>query len=531
MTGWSMSSATMSSTNRRGLIAVCVAFVATGMLFVPRLGIEADEAMVANGIYNHGEAWYSWNIGNAHVPVMLISYLGALKTWFYSGLFLLTPPRPIVLRLPMLLFAAAALWLFFELLDRTIGRRAAWIGILLLATDTSYLLMNTADYGPVTLQFVFKLAALVLLVRFHQNENKKDLAWAFFLLGLGMWDKAVFAWVLFGLAIAAVAIFPRELRKHISRANLAVAGLAMLVGALPLVIYNIARPLETLRSNAHLEQAGVLHKTDILEQTMDAHVLFGFLTAVEPGPNPGQPKHWYQSLSLAISRWTDHPHHNAILVAAIASVLSLAFLWKSPARQPILFGLIACVGTWLPMVLTAGAGAAAQHVILLWPFHLLPVAAVLAQIPVVRAALVTALLCGSNLAVTNQYYADLIVNGPTVRWTDAMDPLERYLEDLHAHRIVGNDWGFTETMDLQSEGGLPMDYADTSSAQAMEELLVDPSNVYVAHAPGFAFHPQERAALEDFARRENYQEEPVSYTHLRNGRPTFDVFRFRKLHL
>ena len=41
---------------QRGLIAVAVAFVAAGMLFVPRLGIEADEAIVANGIYDHGAA-------------------------------------------------------------------------------------------------------------------------------------------------------------------------------------------------------------------------------------------------------------------------------------------------------------------------------------------------------------------------------------------------------------------------------------------------------------------------------------------
>ena len=39
-----------------------------------------------------------------------------------------------------------------------------------------------------------------------------------------MWDKAVFAWVLFGLAIAAMAVFPREVRKHLSGANIAVAG-------------------------------------------------------------------------------------------------------------------------------------------------------------------------------------------------------------------------------------------------------------------------------------------------------------------
>jgi hypothetical protein len=466
---------------------------------------------------------------------MLMSYLGALKTWFYKGVFLFAAPRPMVLRLPMLLFAAASLWLFFELLDRTIGYRAAWIGTLLLATDTSYFLLNMADYGPVTLQFVFKLAALVLLVRFHQKGSKKDLAWAFFLLGLGMWDKAIFAWVLFGLAIAAAAVFPRDLRKHLSGANIAVAGLAMLAGSLPLVIYNVARPLETLRSNAHLSQMELPHKTLILEQTMDGYVMFGFLTAVDAGPQPGEPKRWYQTLSLAASRWTGYPHQNAMLWAAIASVLALAFLWKwlwnSQARAPILFGLIACAATWLPMLLTEGAGAAAHHVILLWPFHLLPIAAVLARIPAAPAALVTALLCGSNLAVTNQYYADLIRNGPALRWTDAMDPLERYLTDLHAPQIVAADWGFGETMNLLSEGELPMAFADTSSDQAVNALLRDPQNVFVAHSPGLAYQPGERAALEDAAGRENYQEEPLTTIHDRNGRPTFDVFRFRKLHL
>jgi hypothetical protein len=462
---------------------------------------------------------------------MQISYLGALKTWFYKVVFLFAAPRPMVLRLPMLLFAAGSLWLFFELLDRTIGSRAAWIGTLLLATDTSYFLLNMADYGPVTLQFVFKLAALVLLVRFHHDHKTRDLAWAFFLFGLGLWDKAIFAWVLFGFAIAAIAVFPRDLRKHLSGPNIAIAVSAMLAGALPLVIYNIARPLETLRSNAHLSRTDLPHKTDILEQTMDGYVMFGFLTAVDSGPQPGEPKRWYQSLSLAASRWTGQPRHNAMLWAAIASVLSLLFLWRSTARQPILFGLIACAATWLPMVLTAGAGAAAHHVILLWPFQLVPIAAALSRIPAAPAALVTALLCGSNVAVTNQYYADLITNGPTVRWTDAMDPLQRYLTELHARQIVAADWGFMETMNLLSEGQLPMAGADTSSDQAVNALLRDPLNVFVAHAPGLAYQPEQRAALEDAARRENYQEEPLTTIHDRNGRPTFDVFRFRKLPL
>ncbi len=511
-------------------------FVAAGLLFIPRLGIEVDEAIVTNGIYDHGAPWYSWHFGPPgnvdELPVMLISYLGALKTWMYNVLFLLTPPRPMILRLPTLLLGGATLWIFFALVDRTVGRRTAWIATVLLAADTSYLLMNTVDYGPVTFQFVFKLAALLLLVRFHQRGSRAALGAAFFLLGLALWDKAVFGWVLFGLGAAAVVVFPRDVRRHLTWPNLAVAVPAMVAGALPLIIYNIARPLETLRANAQVEQLAILGKSVILTRTIDGYVFFGFLTALDAGPQPGAANHWYQSLSIAVSRLTGEPLHSLTLWALGAAILALPFLWRTSARRPMLFGLAVCLATWLPMVLTAGAGAAAQHVILLWPFHLLVIAAALASIPWrAGATAATALLCVASLLVTNHYYADLIRNGPTLRWTDAMDPLHQTLDDLHASRIVVADWGIIETMNLLSEGALPIYPADLSTDAAIAHQLRDPANVYVAHPQEIAIHPQERAALERVAAAENYAREDIMTIHDRNGRPAFDVFRFRKLHL
>ena len=67
---------------------------------------------------------------------------------------------------------------------------------------------------------------------------------------------------------------------------------------------------------------------------MDGYVLFGFLTSVEPGPQPGQPNHWYQSLSLAASRWTGHPHRNVMLVGGDrVGAGAGVFLWRI-ARAP-----------------------------------------------------------------------------------------------------------------------------------------------------------------------------------------------------
>lgn len=510
------------------LFAIALAFLASGMLFVRRLGIEADEAIIANGIYDHGAPWYSWKFGDNEIPVMIISYMGALKTWIYNLIFLFVRPGVVSLRLPVLLLGALTVCLFFEFLDQSVGRRAAWIGTALLATDTSYVLLTVPDFGPLALQFVFKLSALILLLRFHRTGSERALATAFCFIGLALWDKAVFLWVLFGLSVAVLVVFPRAVLSRLTVRNALIAGAAVVLGALPLIIYNLRRPLETLRLNAKIEEAPVLVKAAMVKSTMDGSVLFGFLTALEPGPKAGAPRHWNQSLSLWLADVTRHPRSNLIVPASILSLLSLLILWRSPARKPILFGAVTCGATWLPMALTAGAGAAAQHVVLLWPFQFLVIAAALARANLSAAVALTVLLVGSNLALTNQYYADLIRNGPALRWTDATDELKQYLSDSHSTHIFIVDWGFAETLNLLSLGEMPVYFVDTTLDSVEDRMIVQPHSLFVSHAPGIEYWPKVHAALDERARRDGYEEDPVTTILDRSGRPTYQVFRFKK---
>jgi hypothetical protein len=334
--------------------------------------------------------------------------------------------------------------------------------------------------------------------------------------------------VLFGLALAVVAVFPRELRRLLTLTNIGIATAGIIVGALPLIAYNIVKPLDTFRSNGGAEPQLVLAKTEFLQHTMDGDILFGFINAKQPGPNPEEAHRWFQSLSISASRWTGHPHHNLTVWAFVACVIALPLLWRT-ARKPLLFGVAVCIGTWVFIAVTASTGANAHHPILLWPFHFLVIAAALSRLRLFPAAAATALLCGSNLLATNQLYADLIHNGPAPRWTDAMDPLESYLQSLNGVQIIAADWGFAETMNLLSEGQLPMYFADTSGEGAILAAIGEPHNIFVAFARPISFHPEVLAAIQAVARRENYSQERLTTIHDRSGRPTFDVFRYRKL--
>jgi 4-amino-4-deoxy-L-arabinose transferase-like glycosyltransferase len=504
---------------RGALAAILLLFIATAMLFVSRPGIEADEALVANS------ALYSWH----HVPLMLMSYMGALKAWFYLALFRVVAPGPVSLRTPTVLVGAVAIWLFFLLIDRTVGRRAAWIGALLLATDSMFVILEAIDYGPNALHFVLKLGGMLLLVRFHREGSAWALAGGFFLFGLGLWDKAIFAWVLFGIAIATMLVFPNAVWRLFTIRNLAIAAASLIVGALPLVIYNIARPFDTFKSNAHLARGPIAHKAVILERTLNGAVLFGFFTSVEASPHPGEAASTLQKVSRAVSEETRQPTMNLTIAALCASCLGL---FVRASRKPVLFGLLACAGTWLAMALTADAGAAAHHVILLWPFHFLSIAAALAAIPWrCIAVAATVVLCAVNLTVTNEYYWEMVRNGPDIRWTDAFYPLEKRLETLRSPDIYIVDWGIFESINLVSDNTAPVHAVDFSNQEYLRKIVSDPRAAFVGHITKYAYFPQQRATIEDIAGSAGYEEVPIDIIYDRNGRATFDVFRFRKIPL
>ena len=198
---------------------------------------------------------------------------------------------------------------------------------------------------------------------------------------------------------------------------------AFVLGSLPLIVYNVARPLDTFRSNARLAPAEILPKTHLLRETVNGRVLFGFFTASDTPPRPGSFDGTFRHALLSLSRESGTPNHNWTLWIFAACVAGTPFVWRTPARAPAIFGAVSFAVGWLAMAVSSGAGGAAHHVVLLWPMHFLVIAAVLSALPGRLSrwpviALVALLSC-VNVLVTNQYYLDLVRNGPAIRWTDA----------------------------------------------------------------------------------------------------------------
>jgi 4-amino-4-deoxy-L-arabinose transferase-like glycosyltransferase len=474
------------------------------------------------------------------LPLMLRNYLGTLKSWIYRPLLRYFGTGVRVTRIPALLAGVASLWLFYLLVRRVAGERAAMIGCGLLATDANYLLTSCFDWGPVALQHLLLVGGLLLLVRFWQERRESALAAGFFLLGLAAWDKALAVWSLTGFGVATLVILPRQLREVWTARRLAVAAAAFALGALPLIVYNVNSRLGTFQGTVAYDSSELPRKFLAMTVTFDGSGLFGWLTAEDSNtPQPHAPKGWLETASAKLASWAGNPS-KGLLLYAFGAALLLAPLARGPDLRAIGFALIAMAVAWCQMLFTSMAGAAMHHTILLWPLPHMVIAVSFAAasrrfgragIPALAVVLVVVL--GSGVAVINQYFTQMVRNGGGMNWTDSIYPLSDYLKGVSAPAVVCVDWGIFDSLRLLNRGKLPLQILELFSPEPSPEARRDmaaaiahPGNVFVAHTPPLEFARGANARLLTFAEAAGYRREMLAILPDSYGRPSMEVYRF-----
>ncbi|MEX2262087.1 MAG: glycosyltransferase family 39 protein [Bryobacteraceae bacterium] len=476
---------------------------------------------------------------------MLMTYLGTVKTLVYTAVFQIWTPSPYSIRLPALLLGAATIAIFYYALHRAAGRRAAWIGCALLATDPVFLQTTVFDWGPVAIQHLMLTGGVALLIRYRQTRSNLALAAGFFLFGLGLWDKALFLWMLAGLGVATLAVYPRELWRAVSLRNLGLASAALILGALPLVIYNVAQEGITIRGNAKysLDPEELKGKAHLLRVTLDGSVLFGWMVRENQElQRPFEPVTPLERAATALSGATGHPRTNWMVAACVLALALLPLLWSTPAWRPSVFALVFLIIAWGQMAVTRNTGGSAHHAVLIWPFPHFLVAVAFAgtayrfkrAAPSAMAA-ATILLVISNLLVINTFYAQMVRNRGSLNWSDAIHPLAQTMRTVKADLVFIVDWGMLESLRLLSRGTLPLREGDLSGGEPLDEdslrefrrRVAHPSYVFVGHTEGREFFPGRTKQLVSIAQEIGYEPEMLHVIRESSGMPIFEVFRFR----
>jgi Dolichyl-phosphate-mannose-protein mannosyltransferase len=500
------------------------AFALLSLALLPYPGLQDDEVLFTEPLYR---------APGTKIPLVLMSYLGTLKTWFYAAIFTWFPPSRWSVRVPMVLAGAVTIWLTWVWTRRVAGTRAAVFSVALLATDSVFILTNTFDWGPVALQHLLLMGGLVAIQAWLENDSKWFLALGFFLWGLGLWDKALMIWPLIGLAVATLCIYPKELRRHLRRVPLLIACASLLLGALPMFRYNIARHGETLSANTRLSLRGIPRKVEELRETMNGSVLLEAMVATTAGPIARTPQSLTARMSVAVRTLSGSHSENWMLPVFGLSLACLLF----PGRRVLVFLLIAMAVTWLQMAANTGTGGGAHHVILLWPFPCVFVGVALARIAdrvrrwLSRAVVaLVALVVFINVLNTNEYLADLALNGAVSGWTDAFYRLTGAVSHYKSGQIGIVDWGYLNGLRMMYEGDLKLalvsDFAGKPAGLAA--MIASHDFVFVQHTEDKQIFPDVNGRLRSAGLSLGYAEQVQRVVHDDEGRPVFEIFRFEK---
>ena len=521
-------------------------FLLAGLAVIPYAGIQNDEALFAAGIYPPLSIRDSMRVFHHPVSTMLMSYLGTLKSWVYGPIFALWTPSVYSLRVPGLVLGALTIWLFYLLLSRVLGRRAAVAGCVLLATDSTYLYTTCFDWGPVLLQHILMVGGVLLVVRFHQTSSRVALGAGFFLFGLALWDKALSGWTLVGMLLGLLAANPGALRRAISLKNLLVVVFCFCAGAYPLLRFNLRNSGETLRANVgwSAEPAVLQMKLGMLQRTLGGSGLLEYLSFADGTEGARPPGTALEKFSVELDRHRGDMRNGWLAYAMGASLLLLPVVWNTRARRPMIFVLVVMTVVWSQMLFGVGVGGSVHHTVLLWPWPQFLAAAGLAEasrrlrragLPALLLAI--ALVGGSNVVVANIQFSQLIRNGGGLVWTDAISGLSDYLPAVPAEHFVLLDWGLTEPLRLLHKGRLPLawggDYVlkDTLGEDARRGFLTmiqATGNVYVSHTDPYQVFEGVNQRLDRLLEREGYRKQPLATIPDTNGRSIFAVFRIVK---
>jgi len=315
------------------------------------------------------------------VPVMLMSYLGALKAWLHAPVFAVFGVSAETIRVPSVLLAAASLYLFARIGDRLFGQMLGFWFLLVLATDPRLFLAARVDYGPVVLMMLLKAAALLLFLGWLAEPSTGKLAALLAVLALGVFDKLNFIWFVVALGAAAIVVHSRQVTRNLRQSGasgmllLVVAGgIAAWVGAtcvLPLLGSDLAY-LPKQPPVLSLQRLFAL--LEIVRSTLLAargwYLLF-------PGPPPVGTA-FTLDLALAQSTWV-------VGLGALALAAMTAWAARRGQARTIAFLFVLLLVLFVQVLLTRQA-TMPHHAFVLHPFHLLLVFAIAA--PLVQALLV-----------------------------------------------------------------------------------------------------------------------------------------------
>jgi hypothetical protein len=494
-------------------------------------------------------------IGIGPYPVMLLDYMGSLGGYLTLPFLMVFGPGYVAARAQPIFFSCVTILLAWLLARRWFGAPVAVVTVLLLATNPSFIWFSRQGISVTSVMTVFSLGSLLLLDAAQerllaQGRAAKAVAMALaagLLIGLGLWAKLLFLrWVIVLVVMGVVLNWPAHHAQAGFRGVLAALALGSVLGAFPLIYYNIAGWLRdgqpwtiTLLINSltqPTQQFGVDNTAffENLRKAIDDVRVF-----------LDGSYFWYNGIPFSNIYAVPALVVSAVLGSGLVLLCAGA---RGEARR--FFALLAGIGTLtvLGAFTVSGLWSTHQFIMLPLPQMVIACAAVwladqLASLFRLRwAALRTLLFAGlvglllalplsRDIWVNEQHHATLLRTGGSGRFSDAIYKLTDWLTLSQIEQPIALDWGIEKNVRVLTANRVrPVEVfgysaeADEAFRQRVRDALADPEQYYIVLWERFAVYNR-RAEFTQLAEQMGRQVVEVFIAHERSGLPVYVVLQ------
>jgi 4-amino-4-deoxy-L-arabinose transferase-like glycosyltransferase len=531
-----------------GWIALALAlYLFFSLTFLELPGLYYDETNFITAAFGHTSglfiAWSARIFGHK-VPLMIMNYIGALKSGIYAPVFALFGTSAATVRIPVVLIGLITLLSAYAVFRRMFDRTIAIVALLLFATDCTFIFANRLDWGPVSVMLALEASSLYFLWRWMTEDKNHFLAIAGFLLGLGLWNKIIFVWFLVALFTALLLCYHKHFINLLHWRRMAWFVPAFLLGCLPLIAYNIDVPMGTFRRQTAISfptLEAINLRYHVFRGTLDGFGVYYLVNHSEVGtperilksPPVGALDRTLSALSGI--PWVGRSPLPIVFLASLVLLLILLGRKHLKGKREIVF-----LGLHLPviafMMCLNPLATGAHHAIAVYPFVFILIAYAVCEFTrwlgksrtarILLLCLCLLPLIAAHVVVDARYLKSFQVNGGCRFWSDAIYSLADYTREHPDKTYYLMEWGFSTQLVFLSNGSLR--YQDFSCNQqeleaCMEPLLTQANTSFVFHTPAAEDRPLLNIFKQTLARHQLHGRTLKTF-YQRDGQPVYILY-------
>ncbi|MCS7260576.1 MAG: hypothetical protein NZ765_07320, partial [Anaerolineae bacterium] len=190
-------------------------------------------------------------LGGWQLPLMTQDYIGALHTYLALPLFALLDPSVVNVRLTTIALGVLTLYLTYRLASALVTPLAGALAAWMLALDPTFVFWSRQGVFVTAVTAAVGLAAAWAWLHWWRSGSRACALAGAFLLGLGLYAKLLFLWMIGALGLAALGVLLAQrhgrlsaavhcgTRRLIHRSTWLWSALGFLIGCAPLIAYNI----------------------------------------------------------------------------------------------------------------------------------------------------------------------------------------------------------------------------------------------------------------------------------------------------